>query len=61
MDTLGVTITGMAEDLKMSRPGLSRVLNGHEDLTLTRAEKIARFLDTDLADLLSQKKSRQPA
>lgn len=61
MDELGITITELADGLKMSRPGLSRVLNGHEDLTLTRAEKIARFLNNELPDLLTKNNSRQPA
>lgn len=61
MEELGVTITDMAEQLGMSRPGLSRVLNGHEDLTLSRAERIAGFLRTTLPDLLVQKKVRQTA
>ena len=44
----GATITGMAEKLGMSRPALSRVLHGHEDISLDRAERIAGFFGLEL-------------
>jgi len=51
-----ISIATMAEDLKMSRPGLSRVLHGHESLSIQRAEKIAKFLGVPLAKLIVRKK-----
>jgi len=57
-----LTITKVADDLGMSRPGLSRILHGHEDLTFQRAEKISAYFGRDLCDFLKPtKKFKQPA
>jgi len=48
-----ITISKMAEDLSMSRSSLSRVLNGHESVTIERAEKIANYLDIQLPELIA--------
>lgn len=58
MTQKNLTIADLADGLKMSRPGLSRVLNGHSDVTLTRAAKIAAFLDIEV---LLHEKNGQPA
>lgn len=57
-----LTIQEVADQLGMSRPGLSRVLHGHEDVTFGRAEKIAGYFGLELCDVLRpQRKSKIPA
>lgn len=56
------TLTNMADVLGMSRPALSRVMHGHDGVTIDRAERIADYLRLPLAELLTAaKKLRQPA
>jgi len=62
LDAREITITQMAGDLGMSRPGVSRILHGHEDVTFARAERIAEFFGVELIALLKPpKKVRQTA
>lgn len=62
LESRGITITRMAHSLGMSRPGISRILHGHEDVTFSRAERIASFFELDLADLLRRpRKGRKSA
>jgi transcriptional regulator with XRE-family HTH domain len=49
---MDISIDQLAVELKMSRPGLSRLLNGHQDLTFRRGEKIAAYFGYDLPDFL---------
>ena len=55
LDAKSLTITDMAQTLEMSRAALSRVLHGHQSLTLVRAERIATYLDVPLSDLVAAK------
>ena len=48
----GITRTQLADTLGMSRPALSRVLHGHEGISLERAEKIANYLGVPLSELI---------
>lgn len=52
LDEHQITLTQMAADIGMSRPGLSRVIHGHDGVTLDRAEKIADYLGVSLSDLI---------
>ncbi len=62
LSTRDLTITQLAIDLGMSRPAMSRLLHGREDVTFTRGEKIAAYFGLDLHDLLKPpKKVRQSA
>lgn len=47
-----IVLQQMADDLGMSRPGLSRVLHGHDGITIERAERIADYLKIPLTRLL---------
>ena len=60
MDEREISISKMAMELGISRPGLSRLLAGDEGLTFDRAEKIADYLGIPLASLITEK-FRQPA
>ena len=51
------TITDVAEKLGMSRPALSRVLHGHDDLTLARGEKIAAYFGLELHQITAPQKN----
>ena len=48
----GLTQTDLAEILGTKQPSISRLLRGEEDVTLSRAEKIAKSLGLTLADLV---------
>lgn len=52
LDREGVSIAQLAKALDMSRPSLSRLLSGKEDVTLGRAEKIAGYFRKQLGDML---------
>ena len=53
LEAKALSITSMAVSLQMSRAALSRVLCGHQSLTLIRAERIAGYLDLPLSDLVA--------
>lgn len=57
LEDRGMTITHLAEETGMGRAGLSRVLHGHEAVTLDRAERIAKHLQVELTDLISRQKN----
>lgn len=42
----------LAEGLNLTRPAVSRLVNGQTDLTLSKVEKIARYFDVDPHSLL---------
>lgn len=50
------TVTMLAEELHMSRPAISRVLNGHDDLTFDRGEKIAAYFGLELHEITAPRK-----
>lgn len=52
MEKRGITMTQLADDLGMSRPSLSRVLHGHDGISLERADRIANYLGVPLGRLL---------
>lgn len=54
-----LSIAEVANDTGLSRPGLSRILNGHEAVTIDRAERIAEYLAVPLIELLQQKQEKQ--
>ena len=54
MTDQGITVTGLASSSGIGRPGLSRILNGHEGITLERAEKIAEALGVELSELIAK-------
>jgi transcriptional regulator with XRE-family HTH domain len=54
MRSRGLTITKLAEDAEMSRPGLSRILAAKDGVTLERADSIAEALGIPLRELLSE-------
>lgn len=58
LESRNKSVAEMAVATGMSRPGLSRVLNGHGDVTLSRAEKIAKYLGVELANLLRPEKNK---
>lgn len=47
-----IVLQTMADELGMSRPGLSRVIHGHDGITIERAERIADYLGVPLTRLL---------
>lgn len=49
----GMTIEELSLLAKASRPGISRVLSGKEQVTLERAGRIAKALHVDLRELIS--------
>jgi transcriptional regulator with XRE-family HTH domain len=51
----GMTINELALLSESSRPTISRVLSGKEQVTLDRAGRIAKALHLDLAELVSTK------
>jgi plasmid maintenance system antidote protein VapI len=53
-----ISIAAAARDLEMSRPGLHRILEGQEGITLDRAERIANYLGKTLSQMLHKKKIR---
>ena len=55
MEAQGVTAARLAELAGMSRPGVSRILNGRENVTLVRAQRIAEALGVDLSELVAEK------
>lgn len=52
MSEQGISIRGLGEITGMSYAGLSRVLSGHQTLTIPRAERIANALGVELSDIL---------
>lgn len=54
LDDRGTTITWLAAECGISRPNLSKILNGREGVTLERAERIAEALSVELSDLVSK-------
>ncbi len=51
----GMTINELALLSESSRPTISRVLSGKEQVTLERAGRIAKALHSDLSELISTK------
>jgi len=52
LDRRGLTITQLAELAGISRVGLSRVLGGHEGVTIERLSRIADVLEVPVWTLL---------
>jgi len=52
MRSQGVTQKDLAAALGTSQAGISRILNGSENVTIPRAERVAKFLKVDLGELL---------
>lgn len=50
----GLTQSELADLLGTTQSGVSRLLNGGEDVTLSRCEKIARTLGVTLVELLEE-------
>lgn len=48
----GMTIQCLADLARTHRPNMSRILSGHEHVSLERAGRIAKGLDIPLCDLL---------
>ena len=48
----GWTKARLAKMTAMSRPGITRILSGDENVTLPRAERIAIAIETPLSELL---------
>ena len=55
MDDRHLTITDLAEAIGTSRPSMSRILSGDENVTIERAERIAKFFQKPLAVFFSEK------
>lgn len=53
LDLRGLTIQDLSDASGIARPNLSRILHGHENVTLERAERIASALDVTLAELVT--------
>lgn len=47
------TVTSLAEDCGLSRPYMSKLVNGHQDCGIETAEKIAHALGYELEEMLS--------
>lgn len=45
-------VTALAEHLGIHRVTMSRIVNGHEGLTMEQAVETAKFYDLDLSDML---------
>ena len=54
MDEHGITITALARAVGTSRSGMSCILSGKDNVTLDRADRIARAVGVTLADLVSE-------
>lgn len=57
----GLTQSDLADLLGTKQSGVSRLLNGGEDVTLSRCERIAEMLQVDVKELIfgeSPKKSK---
>ncbi len=52
MASAGVTQSALSERSGISRPNISRILNGKERVTIDRAERIAKALGKKLSKLL---------
>lgn len=52
LEKRNLSIAQVAFDLGMSRPSLSRVIHGHDGITIERAERIANYLEVPLVRLL---------
>jgi transcriptional regulator with XRE-family HTH domain len=52
METMGVSQYEVARDLQMGRPYLNRILVGKAVPTLTVCDRLARFVDCPLAELV---------
>lgn len=61
MKDKGWTVAALAEAIGTKQPGLSAVLNGHEGITLARAERIADALGVPLSELVEKPRYPQPA
>lgn len=46
LDPSGISVTGLAKDLKLSRKTVSRILNGHGAVTTDVALRLSRAFDT---------------
>lgn len=49
----GITMEELAKACKTSRPNISRILSGDEQVSLERAGRIAKALDLPLSELVS--------
>jgi len=54
MDDKGVTIQKLADTIGTSRPSMSRILSGGENVSLERAVRIADALETCVSELLGE-------
>lgn len=55
MKTRGVTQSQLAALMHTSQANISRIINGDEDVTMTRAKKFADALECSLAELVEEK------
>lgn len=61
LDDKGLSISDLARGIGTSPASVSNVLSGKEGVTVSRAERIAKFLGFSLASMLVEKFSRQSA
>lgn len=53
LDLRSMSIQDLADVCGIHRANLSRILHGHENVTLERAERIAEALEVTLAELVT--------
>ena len=53
LEIRSLSIQDLADSCGIARSNLSRILHGHENVTLERAERIATALDVTLAELVT--------
>ena len=53
LENRGLSIQDLSDQCGIARSNLSRILHGHENVTLERAERIAMALDVSLAELVT--------
>jgi transcriptional regulator with XRE-family HTH domain len=53
LELQGLSIQELSDACGIARSNLSRILHGHENVTLERAERIAEALEVTLAELVT--------
>ena len=53
LEIRGLSIQELSDSSGIARSTLSRILHGHENVTLERAERIATALEVSLAELVT--------
>lgn len=53
LEIRSLSIQDLATATGINRANMSRILHGHENVTLQRAERIAEALDVSLAELVT--------